>query len=734
MGGLLLLLSILGLSLIGAMMKQDRRKRDRERRTYKLYFPSSLDTESVITWIRSISGHRSASTIAFELWSSSAGFEYRLKVPWQADFIIGQLQAHLPGLRYEREEAPPRPDGGWTRAVELGLSTPGRPLAVHEGTSTSIVGSARGVEPGETVMMQWVISPAKRARPPIYKEARTDSPNLRHLVRGSEASKDEVSARRQKLEEPNFQAVMRIAAAANTATRADFLIANVKNALRSTHTHATHFRKRLLTQNQLQGRIDYPATPAIFPMQLSAIELAALIAWPVGNPLIPGLPPVMSRVLPAAESVPRAGMVIGTSTFPGHERPVAIGWEQALMHTHVLGATGTGKSVTLAHMARQAMDAGFGIILIETEGNLYQAVLDYVPSHRINDVVLMDVSDYQHPVGFNVLDQGHPMAVIDQIMDLFVHKYGNMGVWAQEYLYHGLRTLAESPGLSFTDLAALLMPRTTEEVAWVDSITRSLKDDELKRWWQRQDNRDRKEQQQRADPVLSRIWQLSARPELRYIMGQSTSTVKIADVLKENKIMLVNLKGVSKDTASLAGTLLMNATWQAVKAAPKEKPSFIFLDEFGDFMDLPIDTESMLAQARKHSVGMVLANQNMGQLTPGVRDAVLSNARNKVVLQVNSADSNMLIREFGKHLETDDFTHLQAYEAIAQVQTPTGVSSPMSIRTIAPGRRSGNAGEVIYRSRKSYSRKLAEVHSEIESRHKTAPSGPRPKIGTDGGP
>lgn len=709
------------------MKRHEQHERDRQRRTYVLNFPASLEIDSVVAWLRSISGSKSKSTLAFELWSSSAGYEYRLKVPWQAEDVIGQLQAHLPGLRYEHELDPPRKV--WTHMVEIAMSRPGRPLNIYDSTSTTIVGSARGLEAGETVMMQWVVKPARHSAPPQFKMAQSDSAHVHHLWRGAEASRDEVHDRRAKLEEPNFQAVLRVAAVAETPVRAKFIVGRIRNALASTQSHATKFEKRLVRNVSLQQRIDHPMTPVHFPMLLNTNELAALIAWPVGNPLIPGLPPVMSRVLPASDNVPRTGMVLGNSNFPGHERPVAIGWQEALMHTHVLGATGTGKSVTLAHMARQAMQAEHGVILIETEGNLYNAVLNYVPKERVQDVILLDVSDYQHPVGWNPLDQGHPFGVIDQIMDLFIYKFGNMGVWAQEYLYHGLRTLAATPGLSFTDLAALLLPRSQEESEWVDQLTRNLTDPELRRWWQRQDNRDRAEQQRRADPVLSRIWQLAARPELRYVMGQPTSTFKMADVLKDNKILLVNLKGVSKETASLAGTLLMNATWQAVKSTPKEKPSFIFLDEFGDFMDLPIDTELMLAQARKHNVGMVLANQTMGQLKPGVRDAVLANARNKLVLQVNSGDANLLIREFGKQLDTDDFTHLQAYEAIAQVQTPSGVSSPMTIRTVAPAPRSGTAGDVIQQSRDKYSRSLADVHSEIENRHTPNASGPRPKIG-----
>jgi hypothetical protein len=348
----------------------------------------------------------------------------------------------------------------------------------------------------------------------------------------------------------------------------------------------------------------------------------------------------------------------------------------------------------------------------------------------------MDLSDTNHPVGFNVLDQGDPASAVDQLIDLLMHRFGAsaMGVWAQEYLYHGFKTIGENPALSFVDIVTLLNPETAQEVEWVDQITRQVKDPELKRWWQRHDNRDKRSQQQRADPVLSRVWQLISRPELRYVMGQAQSSFKIADALRDNKILLVNLKGTSRDTASLAGTMMMNAIWHAAKATPKDKPTFLVLDEFADFMDLPIDTESMLAQARKHKLGMILANQHMAQLKPAVREAVLSNARNKVVLKSNADDARVLSRELLGNLDAIDFTSLQNYEAIAQVLTPIGTSSPVSLRTAAPSRPSGAARTVVNLSRQKYGRDVRAVQRDMETRHIPDPAskGRRPKIGGSG--
>src|SRR5262249_48196428 len=157
---------------------------------------------------------------------------------------------------------------------------------------------------------------------------------------------------------------------------------------------------------------------------------------------------------------------------------------------------------------------------------------------------------------------------------------------------------------------------------------------------------------------------------------------QMRDVLEQNKILLINLKGISDQTKSLAGTLIMNAIWHAAKNVLKERPTYLMLDEFSEFMDLPINTQSMLAQARKYNLGMVLAAQHMSQLKPEVKDGVVTNARNKILFATNRDDANLYAREIGTPLEAEDILGLQAYEAIVSILTSAGTSGPVSIDTL----------------------------------------------------
>ncbi len=722
----------------------DQQDRDSKRKTYRLAFPSNLDAERITAWIRSVSGSLRANastmtgtpTIAFEVWATNKGLTHRLMVPWRdADYVIAQLRSLVPGIRVTPEDV--YPDVQWTAGVEVGLTNKSRTLRIYDpaDTSATILASMQALHSGEAIVVQWVVTPAIPARPPIYRAARSHELNAHILLNGDLADRDEVNDRRHKLEEPNVLAVLRVGARASSNTKAQHLLNRVRNALSSTRSPSSRFVRRMVTLGQVRRRITAAAGSVVFPIQLSAPELTALIAWPIGNPLITGLPPALSRHLPATEAVPRAGRVLGRSNMPGHERAIAMSYDNARKHVHVAGPTGVGKTVLLANMIKQDMQQGHGVVLIERKGDLFHAALDYVPPQRINDVIVLDVNDTSRPVGFNILRQGNPANAVDELTGLFEHMYSDTrSVWTRQVLYHGLRTIAEHPELTFIDLSPLLVPMSPEESAWRDDIIRGVKDRELRNFWQRFQAQPRGAQEKITQPVMDRIWQLNARPEIRHIIGQSTSSFQMDDVVKGNKILLVNLAGVATETANLTGTLLMNALWSSVQRAHGRRPNYLYLDEFQDYINLPVDPEDMLAKARSFGLGMTLAHQHMAQLPTELRQAVMTNARTKIIFQTSGDDARLMAREFGNSVTEQDFTNLGNYETISRIATDAGISPPLTMTTNEPAASNGRARQTQLASRQTYGRPVAEVEASIDARRTVAnkPRTKRPKIGNQG--
>jgi hypothetical protein len=714
------LVFLLVIPIIGVLIvkKIDQPPFDRKRKTYRLDYPKDMTAEQVNAFIRSISGSlrlrkfSAAPSMATEMWGTEEGLTHYIKIPnGYEDQVKPQLRGHIRGLSLTLVEEPMR--RVWAQTAEFGIVNSGHQLFIRDPAESALtLLNSFEIKEGQTMMVQIVFSPIGRKSLPQHDDTQT---------------RDAVNDQRAKLDDINVAAVIRVGTVAPTKKEARQLLGRIRAVFKSMGDRA-RFVDRYTTAAGRQRGIDSAMTPLSFPMQLSARELSALLGWPFGAPQIVGLPAYRARQFPPATSILTNCLQIGQATYTGAERPLGIGWPEAMMHTQILGKTGQGKTQLMGDMGRQIMEQGFGLIAIEREGNLYQNLLDHVPSKRMDDVYLFDVSDTEHPISFNVLAQGNPYAVIDQIVALFTHKYG-VSLWAEEYLEQGLRTIVAS-GLTLVDLPRLLMPRA-DEIEWADNLVRKLQDSELRRWWMMQDNRDRKQQQQRSDPALSRLQKLSTRPELRAILGQQETTLNMKEIVRDNKILLVNLKGAPEATAALVGTMLMDAAWAAVKDTPKEVPGFVMLDEFGDFMDLPTPIPSMFAQARKYGTGFIVANQDMGQLTKQVAEAVTTNALNKLIFNSNSKDAASMISEFGKGIDVEDITNLPIRNALARIQTPSGIARPASIQTLDALPRTGNAQQIIRMSRDKYSKPIREVQAEMEGRYKKpTPTGPRPSIGS----
>jgi uncharacterized protein DUF87 len=145
---------------------------------------------------------------------------------------------------------------------------------------------------------------------------------------------------------------------------------------------------------------------------LSAEELATLWHPPTANvrsaklktaPFRELEPPVM---LPAKEREPGVTL-LGRVKFRG-ERSACGGFgirlDDRRRHLYVVGKTGMGKSTLLLNMLVDDIQSHRGVCLVDPHGDLSEALLELIPKHRTNDVILFDAADREHPVAFNPLE------------------------------------------------------------------------------------------------------------------------------------------------------------------------------------------------------------------------------------------------------------------------------------------------------------------------------------------
>ncbi len=359
------------------------------------------------------------------------------------------------------------------------------------------------------------------------------------------------------------------------------------------------------------------------------------------------------------------------------------------------------------------MAAGRAVVVIEPKSDLIADVLERIPPKRVGDVVLLDPTDTERPVGLNPLALGgrSPELVADQLLGLFHSMHAaNWGPRTHDILGASLLTLARTPGMSLAALPLLLtdagfrrrlVPKVSDPIG-------------LGPFWSGYEAWSESERAAAIGPVMNKLRPLLLRPEMRAIIGQTRGSFDLRRVLTERKILLVNLSRglLGPETSSLLGSLVVSQLWQAILGraaiAPERRhPVFVYVDEFQTYLHLPVDLADAWAQARGLGVGFALAHQYSHQLEPAMRSAVLANAQSRIAFRLPSEDARLIAS--GSTLAPEDFQSLGAFQCYAQLVAQAAVQPWCSASTLPPGKPLGDAAAVRAASRSPYGVDRAEV-------------------------
>jgi len=285
-------------------------------------------------------------------------------------------------------------------------------------------------------------------------------------------------------------------------------------------------------------------------LHLVAEELAQLFHLPVS-----AVPMDAARVRLGPDRPLSAGGSILCRLEGSAGEPARIAQADRRHHMHVLGPTGSGKSKLLLNLALQDIDAGVGVGVLDPKGDLISDLLERIPSHHRDRVVLIDPSQREQPVGLNVLtcpDPNQREVVCDGIVTIFKKTYERFwGPRTDDVLRAALLTLRRDPKTTLCEVPLLLLNRTART-----QLTAELDDPAgLKLFWAEYEQMAPGQQLQVVGPVLNKLRSFLLRPTLRNILGQSTSTIDFQRIIDNNCILLVSLsKGLlGEDTSQLLG-------------------------------------------------------------------------------------------------------------------------------------------------------------------------------------
>ena len=664
----------------------------------ELHFPADLTSEPIADLLRVLAGEPRGSLLAPRPPVSLETHLTRDRVRWwlaadgrTAGRLKRQAEATLPGLAWVEAQKPSlTPEA----AVELRIDSPHRLLDTQhaEASVRRLLGVARELAAGEVVILQWQVG-AWLPRAPVGPAAASTPRTIWNLPDWGRPARDseQVQAARQKQAEPVFAAAGRIAVAGARGSRAHQLMAAALQGYQLLRAPGVGPSARWLPSPVVRRRLRSPVVSRFNPaIRLTAPELAAVVGWPIGNPGLPGVRyeraprrPLDRRSLVLTPTA--ATRVVGRASFPAQVDALAVlRPTEALRHLHIVGPTGSGKSVLMARLILSDIAAGRSVVVLDPKGDLCTDVLARLSDEQRDRVALLDPTD-PAPAGFNPLDdfQG-----VDGLLHVLHSLWANSwGPRLGDVLHASLLSLARSPGHTLAELPLLLTDATFRRPL----VARAVEVDPLGlgNFWPWYESLSEDARAQALAPVMRRIRAFLLRPELRAVLGQSQPKLNLSAVMRGRMSLLVRLpKGqLGSEGTALLGSLLVSHLWRlglsrAALAPERRRPTYLYLDEFQDLLRLPLDLADVLVQARGLKIGLTLAHQHFGQLDSVTKAAIVANAGSRVAFRLDHDDAAFLAKRTGGQITAEALSALGGYQAYASLLVDGEVTPYGSIQTL----------------------------------------------------
>ena len=379
---------------------------------------------------------------------------------------------------------------------------------------------------------------------------------------------------------------------------------------------------------------------------------------------------------------------IGITNYRSTSQPFGIRDKDRLGHIYVIGKTGMGKSTLLENMAISDIERGHGLCVIDPHGDIAEDLLNYIPKHRIADVIYFNATDTEHPIAFNPLKGIHPNfhhLVASGLVGTFKKIWSDSWGPRLEHIFRfALLTLLSVPDATLLDIQLLL---TSKE--YRDHALSYVRENHILNFWKGEF--EKYSPTQRADAVssiLNKTGLFQTSIPLRNIMSQKVRSFRMQGVMDNGKILIVNLaKGtIGEDACALLGSMLISsiqlaALHRAGKNEADRKPFYLYVDEVHSFISLSFS--DILAEARKYGLGLFITHQYLDQLDERIRSAVFGNVGTIISFRVGAGDAELLVKEFYPVFIQDDFINLPHHAMYLKLLVDGTTTVPFSAYSLS---------------------------------------------------
>ncbi|MFH0987913.1 MAG: type IV secretion system DNA-binding domain-containing protein, partial [Parcubacteria group bacterium] len=417
-------------------------------------------------------------------------------------------------------------------------------------------------------------------------------------------------------------------------------------------------------------------------MVLNTEELSSLFHLPL--PYVnesPNIRWLESKKAPAPLNIPTDGLYLGKNLYRGKETPIYMNNEDRFRHMYVIGMTGVGKTYLMSNLAMQDIKMGNGVCFIDPHGIDVEELLACVPKERAEDVIFFDPTDTERPIALNMLEFDTPEQktfVVNELMNIFDKLYDMKATGGPifEQYFKNACYLVMSDVESGCTLAEI--PRVMADEDFRNYKLSKCDIPSVKDFWQKEALKAGGEAslQNMVPYITSKLSPFLANDMMRPIVSQQKSSINFKEAMAQKKIVLVKLaKGkIGNINAYLLGMviigkILMAAMDRVDMSKEERKDFFLYIDEFQNVLTESI--ESILSEARKFRLALIIGHQYIGQLVKGqdtkFRDAIFGNVGTKIAFRIGVDDATQLAKEFMPVFSEFDFLNVPAYNCFVKL-------------------------------------------------------------------
>ena len=535
-----------------------------------------------------------------------------------------------------------------------------------------------------------------------------------------------------------FDVNLRIVSSAASQIRAEQILQDVENAFVPFAGPDINSLKLAKLKGKQLEKLIYKYSFRLFDnnvLSMSTEEITSFYHPPIVSTSAPRVKFLKAKPAEPPANLPQEGLVLGVNIYRGIETSIRMTDEDRRRHLYIIGQTGTGKSTLMKALLRQDIENGKGVCLVDPHGEFAEFVLSIVPKERVDDVIYFDPGDIARPMGLNMLeiDPTHPeqkTMVIDELFGIFEKLYDlkvSGGPMFEKY---------------FKNSALLLLDDYENDIPTLADISRVLTDDAyradklsretnplVKEFWEKEAQKAGGEASlaNMAPYISSKVTAFIFNEFLRPIINQKKSAFNFREVMDQQKILVVNLsKGRIGDINAnllgmvIVGKLLMAALSRVDVVDEKARKDFyLYIDEFQNFTTDSIST--ILSEARKYRLDLIIAHQFIKQLKEGIRDAVFGNVGSMAVFRISPDDAEFMKNKFDPVFSPQDLMNIDNLNAYVNLLVNGQTTRPFNIKIETNrvfGAGSKEIGDAIREmSRLKYGRPREEVEEEIKAKY-----------------